>query len=107
MDIPPAPHLDEGALLSRGRHMNRRTFFRNLIFGIAAVPAVIKTVGSTKILTFNPTDHMKVAPFKMEPGTIYFIPGVSGNYSTAPDWPPAQMEGDFEYTIVMKPAKSC
>lgn len=88
--------------------MNRRTFFWNLILGIAAVPAAIKAVGSTKILTFNSTDYMKVAPFKMEPGTVYFISGVSGNYVSVPDWRELKMEGDIDIPpIVMMPARSC
>lgn len=85
--------------------MNRRSFFRNLVLGIAVVPAALKAIGNKRTYAFAPTDYMKVAPFDMEPGTIYFIPGVNGNYASAPDWPAAEIKGDIQ--IVMKPARSC
>ena len=88
--------------------MNRRSFFARLALGIAVLPAAIKAIGKKDTLYFDgENSYLKTTSFKMEPCTIYFVPGVSGNYTTAPDWPPAQMEGDVDWVIVMEPAKSC
>ena len=88
--------------------MNRRTFFRNLILGIAAVPAAIKEVGKNRLPYFDgENSYLKTTPFKLEPGTVYFLNGVSGNYASAPDANEVEIAGDLEYTIVMQPARSC
>lgn len=87
--------------------MNRRTFFRNLILGIAAVPAAIKSVG-TKTWRFDEWEYLKTVSFKMEPGVVYFVPDVSGNYVTTSDYSHLKIEGDIDIPpIIMLPARSC
>lgn len=80
--------------------MNRRTFFSRLAVSLVSLPAIGRAITSPRTLWFDgQNDYLRTTPFKMMPGTVYYLPGVSGNYATCPDMSNLKIEGDFEWTF--------
>jgi hypothetical protein len=82
--------------------MNRRTFFSRLAVSLVSLPAIGRAVTTPRTLWFDgENDYLKTAKWD---GKLRHLPGVSGNYFTTTDSSALKVEGDVEWTIVMKPA---
>jgi hypothetical protein len=81
--------------------MNRRTFLSRLLVGLLAAPVIAKVISEPKPVGLyfdGVNDYMRCKPFKLDgQQTVRFVPGVSGNYASAPDSAMLTITGDHEW----------